>query len=145
MKTVYLGERLPEDAFFTMLDQLLSSLFSFTSYGRGWMLKEINDLYIKLVSYDTIRCPSYPALPSDLQSLNCLLNIKKWEDNNCFPCYYVAAWLFAYTQSLYENIGWQMRTNPGTYSPPNPLTHQPVGDFEMPIAFNKTPTLENLN
>ena len=38
-----------------------------------------------------------------------------------------------------------MRTNPETYSPFNPMTHQPVGDFEMPMAFNQTPRFENLN
>ena len=89
METVYHGERLPEDAFFTMLDQILSSLFNFTSHGSGWMLKDINGLYVKLVSYVPVRGSSYLALPSDLQSMNCLLNIRNREDNNCFLCCYV--------------------------------------------------------
>ena len=46
METVYLGERLTEDSFFTMLCQILASLFSFTSHRSGWMLKEINGLYV---------------------------------------------------------------------------------------------------
>ena len=25
------------------------------------------------------------------------------------------------------------------------MTHQPVGDFEMPLVFNEIPKLENLN
>ena len=145
METVYLGERLTEDAFFTMLDQMLSSVFSFTSHGSGWMLKEINGLYVKLVSYVPIRGSSYLALPSDLQSMNCLLNIRNREDNNCFLYCYVAAWPFTYAQSLYENVGWRMRTNPETYSTSNPMTHEPVGDFEMPMAFNQIPRFENLN
>ena len=145
METVYLGERLTEDAFFTMLDQMLSSLFSFTSHGSGWMLKDINGLYVKLVSYVPIRGSSYLALPSDLQSMNCLLNIRNREDNNCFLYCYVAAWHFTYAQSLYENLGWRMRTNPETYSTSNPMTHQPVGHFEMPMAFNQIPRFENLN
>ena len=51
MGTVYLGESLTEEAFFTMLYQILSSLFSFTSDGSGWTLKEISGLDVKLVSY----------------------------------------------------------------------------------------------
>ena len=80
METVYLGERLTDDAFFTMLDQMLSSLFSSTSHGSEWMLKDINGLYVQLVSYVPIRGSSYLALPSDLQSMNCLLNIRNRED-----------------------------------------------------------------
>ena len=99
-ETVYLGERLTEDAFFKMLDQMLSILFSFTCHGSGWMLKDINGLYVKLVSYVPIRGSSYLALPSDLQSMNCLLNIRNREDNNCFLFCYVAAWLLTYAQSL---------------------------------------------
>ena len=145
METMHLGGRLTENAFFTMLDQMLSSLFSFTSHGSGWMLKDINGLYVKLVSYVPIRGSSNPALPSDLRSMNCLLNIRNREDDNCFLYCYVAAWHFTYGQSLYENVGWRMRTNPETFSPSNPMTHQPVGDFEMPMAFNQILTFENLN
>ena len=144
METVYLGERLAEDAFFTMLDQISSSLFSFTSHGSGWMLKDVNGFHVKQVSYVPIRGSSYLALPNDLQSMNCLLNIKNRENNNCFLYCYVAAWHFAYAQSLYENVGWRMRTNPETYSISNPMTHQRVGDFELPMAFNQISRFENL-
>ena len=121
METVYLGERLTEDAFFKMLDQKLSSLFSFTSHGSGWMLKDINGLYVKLVSYVPVRGSSYLALPRDLQSMNCLLNIRNPEDNNCFLFCYVAAWHFTYVESLFENFVWRMRTNPETYSTSNSM------------------------
>ena len=144
-ETVYLGERVTEDAFFTMLDQMLSGLFSFISHGSGWMLKDINGLYVKLFSYVPIRGSFYLALPRDLRSMNCLLNIRNREDNNCFLYCYVAAWHYTYAQSLYENVGWRMRTNPETYSTSNPMTHQPVGDFEMPMAFSQIPRFENLN
>ena len=145
METVYLGERLIEDVFFTMLDQMVSSLFSFSSQGSGWMLKDINGLYVKLVWYVPIRGSSNLAFPNDLRSMNCLLNIRNREDNNCFLYCYVAAWPFTYAQSLYENVGWLMRTNPKTYSRSNPMRHQPVGDFELPMAFNQIPRFENLN
>ena len=44
METVYLVQRPTEDAFFTMLDQILSSLLSFASHEIGWMLKDITGL-----------------------------------------------------------------------------------------------------
>ena len=144
IETVYLGERLTEEAFFMMVDRMLSSLFSFISHGSGWLLKEMNRLNVKLVSYIPIRGSSYPALPSDLQSMNCLFNIRDQENNNCIYCY-VGAWHLAYGQSLFENIGSRMKTNPETYSPSSPMTHLPVGDFEIPMAFSQIPRFENLN
>ena len=124
---------------------MLSSQFSFTYHGSGWMLKDINGLYVKLVSYVPIRGSSYLALPSDLRSMNCQLNTRNREDNNCFLSCYVAAWHFTYAQSLYENVGWRTRTKPETHGPSNPMTNQPVGDFEMPMAFNQILRFENLN
>ena len=98
IETVCLGER--QEGFSTMFDQMLSSLFSFTSRRIGWMLKEINGPYVKLLYYIRIRVSSYRALPSELQSMNCLLNIRDRTDNNCFLFCYVAVWPFAYAQSV---------------------------------------------
>ena len=109
------------------------------------MLEAINGLYVKIVSCVAIRGSSYLASPGEIQSRNCLLNKRNREDNNCFLYFYVEAWHVAYAQSLYENVGWRMRMNPETYSPSNPLTHQPVGDFEAPMAFGQIPLFENLN
>ena len=119
---------------------MLSSLFSFTSHGSGWILKDINGFYVELVWYVPLRGSFYLALPSDLQSMNCLLNVKNPEDNNCFLYCYVAVWLFAYAQSLHENVGWWMRTNPEIYSRCNPVKHHLV-----PMAFDQTLSFENLN
>ena len=145
METVYLGRRLAEDVFFTMLGQVLSSLFSFTSHGSSWMLEDINGLYVKLASYIPSRGSSYLALTSELQSMNCLLNIRNREENKCFLDCYVAAWHFNFAQSLYETVGWRMRPNPGTHIPSNPMTHQTVGDFEMPMTFKQILRFENLS
>ena len=129
---------------FTMLDQMLWSLFSSTSQRTEWILKEINGLYVKLVSYVPIRRSSYLGFPSGLQSMNCLPDIRNRDHHNCFLNCYVAAWHFAYAQSLYENVCWRMKTNPETYSPSYPMTNQTVGDFEMPMGFNQSPRFENL-
>ena len=145
METVYLGEELTDETFFSMLDQMLTSLLSFTAHGSGWMLKEITGVHVKLVSYLPIRGSSYLPLPTSLQSMNCLLNIRNREDNNCFLYCYVAAWHFNFGQSLYDNVGWRMKTSPQTYSASNPLAHQPMGEFQMPMGFNDIPRFENLN
>ena len=143
METVYLGET-HRGSFFHYVGQLLSSLFSFTSHVSWWVLKEINGLYVKLVSYMPMRGSSYLALPSDFQCLNRLFNVRNRDDNNCFLYCYVVAWQLVYAQSLNENVGRRMRTNPETYSP-NGLSHEPVGDFEMQMAFNQIPRFESLN
>ena len=127
-----------------MLDQRLSSLFSFASHGSGRMLKETNGLYAKLVSLVPTWDSSYPALPSDLQSMSCRLKMRNLGENNCFLFCYVAAWHLAHVQSLCAIFSWQTRTNPETFSPSNPITHHPIGVFEMPMAFNQKPRFENL-
>ena len=73
--------------------------------------------------------------------MNCLLNIRNWEDTIASS---FVTWHLAYSQCLFENLGWRMRMNPETSSP-NPMTHQPVGDFDMPMAFNQIPRFQNLN
>ena len=144
METVYLGET-HRGSFFHYVGQLLSSLFSFTSHVSWCVLKEINGLYVKLVSHMPMRGSSYLALPSDFQCLNRLFNVRNRDDNNCFLYCYVVAWQLVYAQSLNENVGRRMRTNPETYSPSNGLSHEPVGDFEMQMAFNQIPRFESLN
>ena len=108
------------------------------------MLEDVNGLYVKLVSYIPIRGSSYIGLPSYLQSMNCLLNKRNRDDNKYFLYCYVATWHFAHAQSLLENVGWLWGTNPETYSFSHPMIHQPVGGFEMLMAFNQIPRFPNL-
>ena len=82
METVFFG--LSDEYFSRMLDQMLSSLFTFTSLASGWILEKINGVEVRLVSHLPIKGSSYLALPSALQNLNYLLNIRNHDDNNCF-------------------------------------------------------------
>ena len=145
LEAVYLADGLSDDAFSRMLDQMLTSLMSFTSHGSGWILQKIIGLNIPLVSHVPIRASSFIALPSSLQSMACLLNIRNRNDNNCFLYCYVAAWHFKFGPSLHDNVSWRLRTSPETYSRSNLLAHQPVGDFEMPMGFNQIPKFERFN
>ena len=104
LEAVYLGEGLSDNSFSRMLDQMLTSLMSFTSHGSGWILRKIIGLNIRLVSHIPIRASSFIALPSSLQSMACLLNIRNRSDNNCFLYCYVAAWHLKFGPSLHENV-----------------------------------------
>ena len=104
IETGHLCGRLREQALLAMLDQNLSSLFSLTSHGSGWMLNEINSFYVKLASHVWFRGSSYLGLPSDVQNMNCQWSIRNREHNNCFLYCYVAAKHLAYAHSLYRNV-----------------------------------------
>ena len=145
METVYVGNGHCTDVFSRMVNQMLSSLVSFFSHGSGWVLKKIICLDIRIVSHLPIRGSSYIALPPQLQNVNCLLNIRNREDNNCFLYCYTAAWHYKYGPSLHENVSWRLRTSPETYKRSNILAHQPIGEFEMPMGFNQVPKFEMLN
>ena len=41
LKTVYLGDGLSDETFCRMLDQMLTSLVTFTTHGSGWVLKKL--------------------------------------------------------------------------------------------------------
>ena len=74
----------------------------------------------------------------------CLLNIRNLEVTSACS---IVTWQrgFSLMLRVYDNVGWRMGTIPETYSPSNPMLHQPFGDFEMPMAFNQIPRFENLN
>ena len=145
LETVYLGDGLSDETFCRMLDQMLTSLVTFTTHGSGWVFKKIIGLNIRLVSHVPIRGSSYIALPPFLENMKCLLNIRNHGDNNCFIYCYVAAWHFKFGPSLHENVTWRMRTSPETYNTSNELAHQPLGEYEMPMGFNQIPRFEKAN
>ena len=145
METVYMGDGLSDEAFSRMLDQMLTSLVTFTTHGSGWVLKQIIGLNIRLVSHLPIRGSSYIALPPFLDNMKCLLNIRNHGDNKCFIYCYVAAWHFKFGPSLHESVSWRLRTSPETYSAVNILAHQPLGEYEMPMGFKQIPKFEKTN
>ena len=69
LETVYLGDGLSDETFCRMLDQMLTSLVTFTTHGSGWVLKQILGLNLRLVSHFPIRGSSYIALPPFLENM----------------------------------------------------------------------------
>ena len=64
-----------------MIDKMLCTLFTSTASGSGWIINEVNELEIRFVGFHSIRGSSYIAVPNDLQSFNCLLNIRNHNDH----------------------------------------------------------------
>ena len=56
-----------------------------------------------------------------------------------------AAWHFKFDPSLHENVTRRMRTSPETYNTSNELVHQPLGEYEMPMEFNRIPRFKKAN
>ena len=104
METVYLGDDLSDEAFSRMLDQMLTSLVTFTTHGSGWVLKQIIGLNIRLVSHLPVRGSSFIALPPFLDNMKCLLNIRNHNANNCLIYCYVASWHYRFGPSLQESV-----------------------------------------
>ena len=65
-----------EKFFSRLLDQMLSIWFNFTFNGNGLIMQKKDGVEMRSICHCPIMGSSYLALPSALQNLNCLLNIK---------------------------------------------------------------------
>ena len=142
--TPVFAEGLSKQDYFEMIDKLLSTLFSFTAHGSGWLLDKIKHLDVKMVSFTPVRGSSYIALPSELQGIRSLLNIRNHLDNKCFLYCFTAAYHLYYGPPL-ETDTWRTVTSPPLYSSNNPAAHQPLGNFDMPMGFKDMVAFEDLN
>lgn len=132
--------------FYSMLDEVLSVFFNFSTQGSGWQLSKIQKIGVKLVRFSPIFGSSYLALPTELQRCQFLLNIRNFHDQNCFSYCYTAAFHAKYGPALVEpNTSWRTRTNPSTYSRENPNAKQPDGGFEGPMNMKDIPRFEQQN
>ena len=55
----------------------------FIKRGSQWMLKEVTDMYLKIVPYFAFNGSSYLALPDWINKKHCVINIKN-NDDRCF-------------------------------------------------------------
>ena len=60
------AQGLAKETFFEMIDKLLSTLFSFTTHGSGWIVDKINTVDLKMAKFAPVIGSSYLALPSEL-------------------------------------------------------------------------------
>ena len=65
-------------------EEILERIAKWISQGSGWIIEEILNHYINVVSYIPLRGNSYILLPKELRNLKKgLINLKN-EDNKCF-------------------------------------------------------------
>ena len=140
-------EGLSIDEFLNMADTMFATLVTFTASGSGWIINEIVQLDVKFALFNPINGSTYIALPGALQGSKALLNIRNHNDDNCFLLCFTAAWHLEYGPPLYRpgQESWRRKTSPLTYSPSNPLAHQAIGDFEMPMGIKQIPKFEHMN
>ena len=138
------AQGLAKETVFEMIDKLFPTLFSFTAHRSGWTVDKIKTVELKMANFAPVRGSSYLALPSELQGVRSLLNIRNHLDNKCFLYCFTAAYHLFYGPPL-QTGSWRTVTSPPLYSSNNPPAHQAIGDFDMPMGFKEMPKFEILN
>lgn len=132
-----------------MIDQLVSTLSTFASYGSGWIVDAITGIKVNLVKFSPIRAGSYLALPNELAGdhmRNIFLNIRNHEDHNCFEYCFTAAYHNKYGLQLTAGKeSWRVKTSADTYGPTNLLARRPNGEYPMPMGLRDIPKFEKNN
>ena len=77
--------------YFSMVDQLVSTLQIFCSSGSGFIVSSLDHLDIDINLYKLIKGSSYVPTPAVFESNNFLLNIQSKNDNMCFVYSILAA------------------------------------------------------
>ena len=126
------AQGLAKETFFEMIDKLLSTLFSFTAHVSGWTVDKTKTVELKMANFAPLRGSSYLDLPSELQGVRSLLNIRNHLDNKCFLYCFSAAYHLFYGPPLQTDT-WRTVTSPPLGSSNNPSAHQAMGDFEIGI------------
>ena len=138
------AQGLAKEKFFEMTYKLLSTLFSFTAHGSGWIVDKIKTVELKMANFAPVRGSSYLALPSELQGVRSLLNTRNHLDNKCFLYCFTAGYHLFYGPLLQTDT-WRTVTSPPLYSSNKPSAHQAIGDFDMPMGFKDKAKFEILN
>ena len=118
----------------------------YVCFIRKWLgCQKIIKLDVKFARFRPIRGSSYLALPHKLANCRGLLNTRNNDDANCFNFRFVAAYHAHHGISLDRDDRNYLidKTSPATYQQQN--IHQPVGEFEMPMGFEKMKAFETLN
>ena len=146
MQIVY-TDGLSDEQFFESVQHIVNVVSMYATIGTGWIIEKVEKLEIRFAKFNPIRGSTYIALPIELSALKCLLNIRNFNDPNCFLYCFTAAYhlqgkCFPLTQ---PGDRLSKKTNTATYARSNPLTHQAVGDFPMPMPIDKISVFERCN
>ena len=127
--TVY-HSGISDENYESLIDNIVSKLVIFSSYGSGWQLLSI---------------AAHEGHP--LRRDSNLLNIHNGSDDNCFLYCYTAGYHIVYKEEKLEPPApcFRPRTNVLTYSRENPSAKMPKGNFEMPMSLHDISKFEDLN
>ena len=138
-----------DTVFEELVDNIVSMLVSFSSYGSGWQLQTIDKITVKLVRYIPVRGSSFIPFPDNhpLRRDSNLLNIHNANDDKCFLYCFTAGYHLVYLKEKLEppRPCFRPRTNILTYSSENPSAKQPIGEFDMPMSLLDISKFEDLN
>ena len=146
MQIVY-TDALSEEQFFESVQHIVNVVSMYATSGSGWIFEKVEKLEIRFAKFNPIRGSTYIALPTELSALKCLVNIRNFNDPNCFLYCFTAAYHLQWKGCPLTQPGdrYSKKTNPATYARSNPLTHQAVGDFPMPKPIDKMSAFERCN
>ena len=137
------------EIFEDLVDNIVSKLVSFSSYGSGRQLLSIDKVTLKLAKYVLVRGSSFIPFHEGhpLRRDSNLLNIHNGSDNNCFLYCYTAGYHLVYKKEKLEPPipCVRPRTNVLTYSREKPSAKIPKGNFEMPMSLHDISKFEDLN
>ena len=144
MTPVY-ANGLSDEAYWQMLEKMMSVLATFNSLRSGWTLEKTLKFDVKFARFRPINCSSFIALLSKIANCRGLLNVRDNEDRDSFRYCFVAAY------HMFHHIGpdridrnYQTdKTSPIAYNQPG--LHHPLDDFTMPMGFAEIPQFETLN
>ena len=131
-----------------MVEKMQAVLETFASYGSGWVLQHVIQVFVKLAKFSPIRGSSYFDLPFRIRTSQNLINIRNHEDNNCFELCFTAAYSLKHGVDLLLTDQQKAnpaaaRTQPDTYTAES--AHKAQGNFDSPMSFASIGKFEQLN
>ena len=153
--TIYLNSKtkfvdfdgLPDNVFYEMVDEMLTTLNNFSSHGSGWTVEKYQQLEVRCAKTRSARGSSYLNVPGELKGSHHLLNIRNQDDEKCFLYCFTAQYHLQFGPALTQpDSNWRVKTSPSTYDPDiNPQAKSPNGEFDMPMGFSQMKLFEQLN
>ena len=146
--TVY-HSGISDESYESLIDNTVSKLVIFSSYGSGWQLLSIDKVTLELTRSVAVRGNIFIPFHEEhrLRRDSNLLKIHNGNDNNCFLYCYTAGYLLVYKKEKLEPTTpcFRPRTNVLTYSRENPSAKMPKGNYEMPMSLHGISKFEDLN
>ena len=91
---------LEDDEFFEMVEKMQAVLETFASYGSGWVLQHVIQVFVKLAKFSPIHESFYKDLPFRIGESQNLIKIRNHDDHNFFDLCFTGAYNLKHGISL---------------------------------------------